>query len=88
MYPEYSSVKNQIMRSINRKFPPDIKTFDEIPNESEFYKTKRNENFMIYKDSSLIIFQSPFQAKLISIMKTYLPMEHFLLLQKLVNKFL
>ena len=34
--PEYSSVKTQIMRSINRKFPQDINTFDEIPEESEF----------------------------------------------------
>ncbi|KAG4089373.1 hypothetical protein H8356DRAFT_1347161 [Neocallimastix lanati (nom. inval.)] len=32
--------------------------------ESEYYKTKRGENFMIFKNSNLIIFQSPFQAKL------------------------
>eukprot|EP00833_Pecoramyces_ruminatium_P007277 jgi/Orpsp1_1/1181309/evm.model.c7180000076714.1 len=69
------------MRSINRKFPQDINTFDEIPEESEFYKTcneyttfhntklyktKRNEKFMIFKNSSLIIFQSPFQANLLN----------------------
>jgi len=34
-------------------------------NESEYYKTKRNENFMIFKTSNIITFQSPpFQAKL------------------------
>ncbi|KAG4099454.1 hypothetical protein H8356DRAFT_1389663 [Neocallimastix lanati (nom. inval.)] len=28
------------------------------------YKTERNENFMIFKNSNIIIFQSPFQEKL------------------------
>ncbi|KAG4102867.1 hypothetical protein H8356DRAFT_1359033 [Neocallimastix lanati (nom. inval.)] len=31
---------------------------------SEYYKTKPGENFMIFKNSNLIIFQSLFQAKL------------------------
>ena len=46
-------------RYINKQLPPDIKSFDEIPNESEYYKTKNNESFMIFKDNNLIIFQSP-----------------------------
>ncbi|KAG4098206.1 hypothetical protein H8356DRAFT_1424913 [Neocallimastix lanati (nom. inval.)] len=40
--------------------------FDDIPIESKYYKTKRNENFMIFKNTDLIIFQSPFQAYLFS----------------------
>ncbi|KAG4097743.1 hypothetical protein H8356DRAFT_1425183 [Neocallimastix lanati (nom. inval.)] len=34
--------------------------------EYKYYKTKRNENFMIFKNTDLIIFQSPFQAYLFS----------------------
>ncbi len=66
--PEYKTIKSQITRKINNKLLRDITTFDDIPNESEYYKTKSNENFMIFKDSNLIIFQSPFQANLF---KTY-----------------
>ncbi|KAG4093435.1 hypothetical protein H8356DRAFT_1428721 [Neocallimastix lanati (nom. inval.)] len=62
--PEYSTIRSQIIRNINKQFPPNIKGFDDIPIESEYYKTKRNENFMIFKNTDLIIFQSPFQAYL------------------------
>ncbi|ORY16843.1 hypothetical protein LY90DRAFT_517677 [Neocallimastix californiae] len=64
--PEYSTIRSQIIRNINKQFPPNIKSFDDIPIESEYYKTKRNENFMIFKNTYLIIFQSPFQAYLFS----------------------
>ncbi|KAG4099323.1 hypothetical protein H8356DRAFT_1423725 [Neocallimastix lanati (nom. inval.)] len=62
--PEYISVKTLILRSINKKLPSNVTTFNEIPNETEYYKTERNEDFMIFKNSDLVIFQSPFQAKL------------------------
>ncbi|KAG4095568.1 hypothetical protein H8356DRAFT_1426886 [Neocallimastix lanati (nom. inval.)] len=61
---EYNSIKSQISRNLNKKLPSNVTTFAEIPSESEYYKTKRGENFMIFKNSNLIIFQSPFQAKL------------------------
>ncbi|KAL6630774.1 hypothetical protein U3516DRAFT_793046 [Neocallimastix sp. 'constans'] len=64
--PEYSTIRSQIIRNINKQFPPNIKSFDDIPIESEYYKTKRNENFMIFNNTDLIIFQSPFQAYLFS----------------------
>ncbi|KAG4083065.1 hypothetical protein H8356DRAFT_1437221 [Neocallimastix lanati (nom. inval.)] len=64
--PEYSTIRSQIIRNINKQFPPNIKGFDDIPIESEYYKTKRNENFMIFKNTDLIIFQLPFQAYLFS----------------------
>ncbi|KAL6600144.1 hypothetical protein U3516DRAFT_762088 [Neocallimastix sp. 'constans'] len=56
--PEYNSIKSQILRNLNKKLSSNI------PSESEYYKTKRGENFMIFKNFNLIIFQSPFQAKL------------------------
>ncbi|KAL6617414.1 hypothetical protein U3516DRAFT_748666 [Neocallimastix sp. 'constans'] len=64
--PEYSTIRSQIIRNINKQFPPNIKSFDDIPIESKYYKTKRNENFMIFKNTDLIIFQSPFYAYLFS----------------------
>eukprot|EP00833_Pecoramyces_ruminatium_P014750 jgi/Orpsp1_1/1188782/evm.model.d7180000067137.1 len=65
--PELGSIKSQAYRKINKQLPPDISSYDEVPNESEYYKIKREnkyEDFMIFKDPNLIIFQSPFQAEL------------------------
>ena len=45
IYLEYNSVKSQVTRSRRKPLPPDITTFDEIPNELKYYKTKRDENF-------------------------------------------
>ncbi|KAL6590945.1 hypothetical protein U3516DRAFT_805813 [Neocallimastix sp. 'constans'] len=64
--PEYSTIRSQIIRNTNKQFPSNIKSFDDIPIESEYYKTKRNRNFMIFKNTDLIIFQSPFQTYLFS----------------------
>ncbi|KAG4102047.1 hypothetical protein H8356DRAFT_1421616 [Neocallimastix lanati (nom. inval.)] len=64
--PGYNSIKSQVTRSRRKQLPPDITTFDEIPNESKYYKTKRDENFMIFKNNDIIVFQSPFQAELFS----------------------
>ena len=36
--PEYNTIKSQISRYIKKQLPPDIVTFDEIPDESEYYK--------------------------------------------------
>ncbi|KAL6628192.1 hypothetical protein U3516DRAFT_809387 [Neocallimastix sp. 'constans'] len=50
----YNSIKSQVTRSRRKQLPPDITTFDKIPNESKYYKTKRDENFMIFKNNDLI----------------------------------
>jgi len=57
-------IKSQISRYIKKQLPPDIVTFDEIPDESQYYIIEINENFMIFKNSNIIIFQSPFQTEL------------------------
>jgi hypothetical protein len=57
---EYKSIQSQISRKINKTLSADIEKFEDIPEESEYYKTENNEDFMIYKDSDIIIFQSPF----------------------------
>ncbi|KAG4103952.1 hypothetical protein H8356DRAFT_1372676 [Neocallimastix lanati (nom. inval.)] len=62
--PEFNTIRTQIIRSQNKQLPPDITTFEEIPEESVYYKTENSDNFMIFKNPNLIIFQSPFQEKL------------------------
>ena len=64
--PSYNSVRTQMMRTMNKQYPSNIKKFDEIPDESEYFKTIRGEDFMIFKNSNVVIFQSPFQAKIYS----------------------
>jgi len=77
--PGYNSIKSQVTRSRRKQLPPDITTFDEILNESKYYKTKRDENFMIFKNNDLIVFQSSFQAELFSKNKHIFAMAHFIL---------
>jgi len=61
---EFNSIRTLILRSQNKQLPPDITSFEEILEESEYYKIENGDNFMIFKNSNLIIFQSPFQSKL------------------------
>ncbi|OUM62258.1 hypothetical protein PIROE2DRAFT_11517 [Piromyces sp. E2] len=42
---ETSLVRTQMMRNMNKQYPSNIKTFDEIPDESKFFKTVRDEIF-------------------------------------------
>jgi len=63
---EYKTVKYSVIRDLNKHLPPDIKSFDEITDVSEYYKTKGDKEFKIFKNDNLIIFQSPFQAELFS----------------------
>ncbi|OUM59571.1 hypothetical protein PIROE2DRAFT_14841 [Piromyces sp. E2] len=63
--PEYKTITSQITRYRNKQLFPDIKTFDEVPNESEYYKTIRNENFMIFKYSNIIIFSIAIPIKIV-----------------------
>ncbi|KAL6594428.1 hypothetical protein U3516DRAFT_804581 [Neocallimastix sp. 'constans'] len=88
-YDEISQGMGLILtRSRRKQLPPDISTFDEILNESKYYKTKRDENFMIFKNIDLIIFQSPFQAELFSKKNIFLRMAHFILhLYLVINKY-
>ncbi|ORX76040.1 hypothetical protein BCR32DRAFT_284617 [Anaeromyces robustus] len=58
LYDEISpEMGSQCSRNISKNLPPDLKSFDEIPDDKEF---------KIFKNDNLIIFQSPFQAELSS----------------------
>ncbi|KAL6612395.1 hypothetical protein U3516DRAFT_798571 [Neocallimastix sp. 'constans'] len=72
-----SEAKHKIKEEIKKNsIPMDIKPkhiFNAVSQEMglicpeyKYYKTKRNENFMIFKNTDLIIFQLPFQAYLFS----------------------
>lgn len=60
--PEYNTLKATINRHINKNFPKEITSWEEIPDESDYYETISNENFMIRKTDNYIIFQSKTQA--------------------------
>ncbi|KAL6636066.1 hypothetical protein U3516DRAFT_733124 [Neocallimastix sp. 'constans'] len=45
-----SDIKSKHIK--NKQLFPNVKTFDEVPNESEYYKTIRGEYFMIFKNSN------------------------------------
>ncbi|OUM66343.1 hypothetical protein PIROE2DRAFT_6490 [Piromyces sp. E2] len=56
----------QMMRTLNKQYPSNIKTFDEIPDESKIFKIIRDEDFIIFKNPNVVIFQSSFQEKIYS----------------------
>ncbi|KAL6589406.1 hypothetical protein U3516DRAFT_772122, partial [Neocallimastix sp. 'constans'] len=70
-----SIVKHKMKNEIRKtSIPSDINPkhiYNEISEEigliyeSEYYINERDENFMIFKNSNIIIFQSPFQTELI-----------------------
>ena len=41
--PEFNTIRTQIIRSQNKQLPPDITTFEEIPEESKYYKKKKRK---------------------------------------------
>jgi len=44
--PWYKSVRTQMMRTMNKHYPSNIKTFDEIPDESKIFKTIKRLKFL------------------------------------------
>ncbi|OUM60499.1 hypothetical protein PIROE2DRAFT_13738 [Piromyces sp. E2] len=62
--PYFWYITNGNIEITKNNLSPNISTFNEIPDESEYYINDRNENFMIFKNYNIIIFQSPFQAEL------------------------
>ena len=40
------------MRIMNKQYPSNIKTFDKIPDESKIFRTVRDEDIMIFKNSN------------------------------------
>ena len=62
--PEYKTVRSIINREINKTLPKEINSWDDIPEDHEFYKTISYEDFLVKKSEEFILFQWPYLAKL------------------------
>jgi len=51
----YTSIKSQVTRSRRKQLPPNIITFDEIPNESKYYKKKKKKKKKKNKDEKFLL---------------------------------
>ena len=63
--PSFKNHKSALYRYINKDIPKDVDSLDEMPVESEYYKTIDNENYLAYKSDNMLIFMSKFQAQLL-----------------------
>lgn len=63
-FPSYNTLKTFLYEQINKNLPSNINSFEEAPVNSIYYKTIKDEEFLIYRDDNLMIFQSPDQAKI------------------------
>ena len=62
--PAFKTIKNCLYKELNKNIPDDILDLSLAPENSLYYKTLNNENFVIYKDKELMILQSPGLAKI------------------------
>ena len=63
--PYFGNIKSSLYRLINKNIPKDIENLNELPADSEYYKTLKGEIFLFYKTDHLLIFMSPNQANLL-----------------------
>ena len=63
--PILGNIKSSIYRFINKNILKDIENLNELPDDSEYYKTLTGEQFLFYKTDHLLIFMSPNQANLL-----------------------
>ena len=62
--PSFNSIKTSLYKEINKNLTKDILNLNEAPENSLYYKTLDEEDFVIYKDSRNFILQSPSLAKI------------------------
>ena len=62
--PSFDSIKSGLYKEINKNFPNDVQSFETIPEESIYYKTLDNQDFLAFKNDKILIFQSPNLAKI------------------------
>ena len=63
--PYFGNIRSSMYRLINKNIPKDIENLNELPDDSEYYKTLSGEQFLFYKTDHLLIFMSPNQANLL-----------------------
>ena len=62
--PNFNSIRKTLYEAANKLLPKEINSMEEIPDDSEYFYTKDDNEFMIFKSNKIIIFQSPNQAKI------------------------
>ena len=62
--PSFNSIKTSLYKEINKNLTKDILNLNEAPENSLYYKTLDEEDFVVYKDSRNFILQSPSLAKI------------------------
>ena len=62
--PSYDDIKSGLYKNMSKILPEEVNSFDDIPDDSIYYKTIDEENFMFFKNDKIIIFQSPNLAKI------------------------
>ena len=54
--PRYINLRSTINRNINKNFPKEISSWEDIPEEHDFYKTLSGQEFIIKKMNCLFFF--------------------------------
>ena len=64
----FHSIYSTLYKEKIKNLPEDFDSFNNIPDNHEFFKTINNEPFLIYKNNlkGILVFQSPTQAKLMN----------------------
>lgn len=61
--PSYETVKTTLYKEIHKILPKELKSLNEAPENSPYYKTIEDEKYLIYKDDKILIFQLANLAK-------------------------
>ena len=64
----YGSIYSTLYREKEKNLPEDFGSYEEIPENHEFFKTLNQEDFLIFRDKQkgILVFQSPSQVKLMN----------------------
>ena len=60
----FNSIKASLYKEINKNLPQDLLNLNQASENSLYYKTLDEEDFVVYKDSRNFILQSPNLAKI------------------------
>ena len=55
--PAFDSIKSGLYKNINSKLPKEVENFEDMPDDSIYYKTISNDDFLYYKNNNVVIFQ-------------------------------
>ena len=62
--PSYKSIESGLYKKMSNILPKEMDSFENIPDDSIFYKTMDMQNYMYLKNNNITFFQSPNLAKI------------------------